>query len=108
MGSASADGNYWMEKQWYDNIDNAGTYRHLDIWLKEVNYLRISSIRLGYSLPQEWLNKVKLSSVRFNVEARNPFVISNGHDGYFDPESYGNIYAQPQQKSITLGVNLTF
>jgi TonB-linked SusC/RagA family outer membrane protein len=108
MGSASADGQYWMEKQWYDNIDNSGTYRHLDIWLKEVNYLRISSIRLGYTLPKELLNKVNLTNVRFNVEARNPFVISNGYNGYFDPESYGNIYAQPQQKSITLGVNLTF
>jgi len=108
MGSASAEGKYWMEKQWYDNIDNAGTYRHLDIWLKEVNYLRISSIRLGYTLTKEMLKRVKLSNVRFSFEARNPFVVSNGYDGYFDPESYGNIYAQPQQKSYTLGVNLTF
>ena len=108
LGSTSVDGKYWMQKQWYDNIDNARTYRHLDIWLKEVNYLRISSIRLGYSLPKDVLKRIKLSNVRFSFEARNPFVISNGHDGYFDPESYGNIYAQPQQKSYTLGVNLTF
>ncbi len=54
------------------------------------------------------LKRIKLDNVRFSFEARNPFVISNGYDGYFDPESYGNIYAQPQQKSYTLGVNLTF
>ena len=108
LGSTSADGAYWMEKQWYDNIDNAGTYRHLDTWLKKVNYMRISSIRLGYTLPNAMLKRIKLSNVRFSLEARNPFVISNGYDGYFDPESYGNIYAQPQQKSYTLGVNLTF
>ena len=108
LGSTSFEGQYWMEKQWYDNIDNAGTYRHLDIWLKEVNYMRISSIRLGYTLPKEVLKRVKLSNVRFSFEARNPFVFSNGYNGYFDPESYGNIYAQPQQKSYTIGVNLTF
>lgn len=108
MGATSVDGKYWMEKQWYDNIDNAGTYRHLDTWLKEVNYLRISSIRLGYTLSKEVLKRIRLSNVRFSLEARNPFVISNGYDGYFDPESYGNIYAQPQQKSYTVGVNLTF
>lgn len=108
MGATSAESQYWMEKQWYDNIDNARTYNHLDIWLKEINYLRISSIRFGYTLPQELLEKIKLTKLRFHVEARNPFVISNGYDGYFDPESYGNIYAQPQQKSITLGVNLSF
>ncbi|MFT5749472.1 MAG: TonB-linked SusC/RagA family outer membrane protein [Ancylomarina sp.] len=108
MGSTSADGEYWMEKQWYDHLDDAGTYRHLDIWLKEVNYLRISSIRFGYTLPKEMLKRIKLNNVRFSFEARNPFVISNGYDGYFDPESYGNIFAQPQQKSYTLGVNLTF
>jgi len=83
-------------------------YNHLDIWHKEIDYLRISSIRLGYTLPKDVLNKIGLSNVRFSFEARNPFVISNGYDGYFDPESYGNIYAQPQQKSYTLGVNLTF
>ncbi|MGZ2371612.1 SusC/RagA family TonB-linked outer membrane protein [Ancylomarina sp. YFZ004] len=108
LGPTSADGQYWMEQQWYGNIDNAGTYNHLDTWLKEVNYLRISSIRLGYTLSKEMLKRVKLSNVRFSFEARNPFVVSNGYDGYFDPESYGNIYAQPQQKSFTLGVNLTF
>ncbi|RZT96340.1 TonB-linked SusC/RagA family outer membrane protein [Ancylomarina subtilis] len=107
MGAASGEGQYWMQTQLYNTL-RPDFYNHLDIWHKEVDYLRISSIRLGYSLSQDVLNKVGLSNVRFSFEARNPFVISNGYDGYFDPESYGNIYAQPQQKSYTLGVNLTF
>jgi TonB-linked SusC/RagA family outer membrane protein len=108
MGPQSGEGNYWMEYAWNYLKDPVNSYRYLDIWLKEVNYMRISSIRLGYSLPQSLTQKVNLKSVRFSFEARNPFVISSDYDGYFDPESYGNIYAQPQPKSYTLGLNVTF
>jgi len=108
MGSTSGDGSYWMEKNWHAVSDPVNTYQALDIWLKEVNYMRISSIRLGYTLSQQLADQLKLNSVRFSFEARNPFVISNGYDGYFDPESYGNIYSQPQAKSFTIGVNVTF
>ncbi|WP_282013930.1 SusC/RagA family TonB-linked outer membrane protein [Marinifilum flexuosum] len=107
MTNASADGQYWMQQQLYTNM-RPDFYNSLDIWHKEVNYLRISSIRLGYTLGKDMLQDLGLSSVRLSFEARNPFVISNGYDGYFDPESFGNIYAQPQQKSYTIGVNLTF
>jgi len=107
MAASSADGQYWMQEQFY-NIMRSDFYNRLDIWHKEVDYLRISSIRLGYSFTKSMLKDVGLSNVRLSFEARNPFVISNGYDGYFDPESYGNIYAQPQQKSYTIGVNLTF
>lgn len=107
MTKASADGQYWMQEQLYTNI-RPDFYNSLDIWHKEVNYLRISSIRLGYTLDKNMLQDLGLSAVRLSFEARNPFVISNGYDGYFDPESFGNIYAQPQQKSYTIGVNLTF
>jgi len=54
------------------------------------------------------VDKLKLNTVRFSFEARNPFVVATDYDGYFDPESYGNIYSQPQAKSYTIGVNVTF
>lgn len=107
MSASSAEGQYWMQEQFY-NVMRSDFYNRLDIWHKEVNYLRISSIRLGYTLTKSMLKNLGLSNVRLSFEARNPFVISNGYDGYFDPESYGNIYAQPQQKSYTIGVNLSF
>lgn len=83
-------------------------FRDLDIWYQKVNYLRINSIRLGYELPQGILKKIGISALRLNIEARNPFVIASNYDGYFDPETLGNIYAQPIPKSLTFGMNLTF
>lgn len=98
----------WMMAKWFTGGDAGNSYRYLDIWKKDISYLRVSSIRLGYTLPKDVLNRLRLDNVRFTLEGRNLFVIGTDYDGYFDPETYGNIYAQPIQKSITLGLNVTF
>ncbi|WP_322970212.1 hypothetical protein [Faecalibacter sp. LW9] len=54
------------------------------------------------------LSIVFRNSLKLSVEGNNLFVISNGYNCYFDPETYGKIYAQPIAKSVTLGFNLTF
>ena len=82
----------------------------LDIWTKKLSYLRINSIRLGYSIPSRLTKKAGMSSVKLSFEARNPFVISTNYDGYFDPETYayGSLYSQPISRTFSLGANITF
>ena len=108
IGAGSADGNVAVEHQLYSQKDPIDYYKYLDIWVKEMNYLRCTNIRLGYDFPKHILKKLNLSRAKINVEARNPFVISNNYDGYFDPETYGNIYAQPIAKSYSIGINVGF
>ncbi len=91
---------------WYNLYDT--TYKDLDIWIKKISYIRINSIKLGYSFPKEYLDKLKLSSLHFNIEGRNLFVFGTDYDGYFDPETYGSLYAQPIPKTVSLGCNLSF
>lgn len=109
-GITSSDMNSnpgWMANKWFaDNRSNA--YSSLDIWAKEISYVRISSIRLGYTLPKEFTSPMGISALRLSLEGRNLFVFSNGYKGYFDPETYGNIYAQPITKSVTVGFNVSF
>ncbi|AZA77484.1 SusC/RagA family TonB-linked outer membrane protein [Chryseobacterium sp. G0186] len=102
---ANPDG--WMANKWFAG-NRSNTYGLLDIWAKEVSYVRISSIRLGYTLPKEFTAPMGITSLRLSVEGRNLFVFSNGYNGYFDPETYGNIYAQPITKSVTIGFNVSF
>lgn len=83
-------------------------YQSLDIWTKKMTYFRVSSIRLGYSLPNEVTKKIGLASMRFNLEGRNLFVFSTDYTGYFSPETYGSDYVQPIPKSVALGINMTF
>ncbi|MHC5308859.1 SusC/RagA family TonB-linked outer membrane protein [Myroides sp. LJL116] len=108
-GDDAFDGtdNYMLTK-FFGGLDNGNAYKYLDIWAKEISYLRISSIRLGYNFPQAMLDKVRISNARVNIEARNLFVFGSNYNGYFDPETYGNIYAQPIQKSVSIGLNVTF
>lgn len=106
-GSEMESNPGWMGNKWLMN-NPSNAYGLLDLWAKEVSYLRISSIRLGYTLPKEFTSPMGISSLRLSVEGRNLFVFSNGYKGYFDPETYGNIYAQPIAKSVTVGFNVSF
>ncbi|MGL5637035.1 MAG: SusC/RagA family TonB-linked outer membrane protein [Bacteroidales bacterium] len=107
LGYSTTGGDANLIYQWY-GMDAAKSYRNYDIWFKEISYLRINSIRLGYTLPQSILKDKFISSARFSFEARNPFVFGTSYKGFFDPETYGNIYAQPIPKSFSVGVNMTF
>lgn len=108
IGKETGDGSRWMAYNWLNGADPANSYRNLDIWAKKMNYLRINSMRLGYTLPAKVAGKVKASSLRISVEGRNMLVFGSDYKGYFDPETYGNIYAQPITKSISIGLNATF
>ncbi|WP_313578504.1 SusC/RagA family TonB-linked outer membrane protein [Chishuiella sp.] len=101
------DDDSWMVNKWFAG-NRASAYNLLDIWAKQVSYLRITSIRLGYNLPSRFTESIGVKSLKLSIEGRNLFVFSNGYKGYFDPETYGNIYAQPIAKSVTMGLNVSF
>ena len=122
VGNAQADGSAWGD--WDENPDPYRAYywildqsnawgassifQNLDIWYHRINYFRVNSIRLGYTFPEKITRKLHISSLRLHFEARNPFVIASNYDGYFDPETYGNIYAQPMARTYSVGLNITF
>lgn len=97
-----------MAYQWMNSYDPSRSYSLYDIWFRKISYWRISSIRLGYTLTPDVLKSDVINSVRFNLEAKNPFVISSDYTGFFDPETFGNIYAQPLARTISFGVQLQF
>lgn len=83
-------------------------YNNLDIWVKDCNYMRLQSIRLGYKLPNEWLKKIGIAGASLSLEGRNLAVISSDYTNYLDPETMGNLYAQPMQRSVIFGLNINF
>lgn len=79
-------------------------------WLYSSDYVRVRNITLGYNLAQLIKSDV-ISGARVYVTAENWFG-ADGYGGGFNPEAvntngvdYGGF---PLQKSIILGVNLTF
>ncbi len=83
-------------------------YNYLDIWVKDCNYFRCQSMRLGYDLPKSWLRPIGVKSASVSLEGRNLWVIASNYDNYLDPETMGNPYAQPIPKSIVFGLNVNF
>lgn len=81
--------------------------------------LKIREIALSYSLPAKLIEATKLTSVRFGVSARNPFIfLPKENRGYSDPEfsntargnaiGISNVGKYPQTRTIGFNVNVTF
>ena len=92
----------------YTHYSEYNTYSMLDIWVREQNYCRLQSLRLGYRIPKKVLTSLGVSSASVSFEARNLFVIASDYNNYLDPETMGNPYAQPITKSFIFGLNVGF
>jgi TonB-dependent starch-binding outer membrane protein SusC len=89
----------------------------LSNWLEDGSYLRLNTLTIGYSLPQNILKKVKLHSLRVYATGTNLFVLTK-YSG-LDPEvntngSYGGFptlgldyYTYPRSRTFTLGLKLS-
>ncbi len=92
----------------YTRYAEYNTYSMLDIWVRDNNYCRLQSLRLGYKLPQSLLSKAGISSASVSLEGRNLWVWASNYNNYLDPETMGNPFAQPIPKSFILGLNVNF
>ncbi|MCY4779240.1 SusC/RagA family TonB-linked outer membrane protein [Sphingobacterium sp. UT-1RO-CII-1] len=71
-------------------------------WLRSANYFKIQNVQVGYTFPQELVEKYKLSGLRLFLSAQNLATLTN-YEG-FDPE--GGYY--PLARTFSFGVNLKF
>ncbi|MEX2336839.1 MAG: SusC/RagA family TonB-linked outer membrane protein [Fulvivirga sp.] len=84
-------------------IDNQNNYRPSTQWYVNGNFLRLRSLNIGYTLPQNVVERVKLSSARIFLRGMNLFSLD--HLKYTDPESQSGY---PVMKSYNVGINLQF
>lgn len=87
----------------------AGAYwTSLFAYYRDVSYVKIKNISLGYTLDSELLKKLKINNLRIYVNVLDPFVFTN-FDGY-DPEWAASSFGVNRPASITtqLGVSVKF
>ncbi|MCF0188564.1 MAG: SusC/RagA family TonB-linked outer membrane protein [Bacteroidaceae bacterium] len=93
----------------YLNYSEFTTWSMLDIWIKNLSYARLQSLRLAYDFSDmKWLKRLGVRSAQMSLEGRNLFVISSNYDNYLDPETMGNPYAQPIARNIIYTLSLGF
>ncbi len=77
-------------------------------WIRSAAYFRIKNINLGYTLPAQTLQKMKITNLRVFVSGQNLFTLTSAWRG-FDPEiNNANAEFYPIQRTFTAGVNVTF
>ncbi|TRW25342.1 TonB-dependent receptor [Flavobacterium zepuense] len=76
-------------------------------WLRSVNFLRLKTAEIGYSLPTEFSNRLKIQNVRFYARGVNLLTFSKFD--MWDPElNSGNGRAYPNITTISVGLNIQY
>ncbi len=82
---------------------NANNYRSSSFWMKSGAALRLRNIELGYTLPKNALQKIRVTNTRIFVSGINLFTWDKIKT--VDPESLGGY---PPLKSYNLGLRVQF
>ena len=128
-----AQGNMWQSACFEDHLDywtenNTGAYypkpyfggiqknqQTQTRYLQSAAYLRCKNIQLGYTLPKSLLSPAGISNCRIYLSCDNLFTITSLSD-IFDPEAFGGYGDEgwgsgktyPLQRTVSVGVNLSF
>lgn len=88
-------------------IDNGNNAWRSSWWVVNGNYLRLKNANINYNVPAKALQGTPFSNVNVYLAGTNLLTLS--HFKYVDPESpsVSNGY-YPQQRTYSLGVNVTF
>lgn len=91
----------------WEGQDNQNNFYNSSFWLRNGNYLRLKSIDFGYTIPNKVTEKIGLDKCRFYFSGMNLFFWDKLK--MFDPEvgDTGGWY-YPQQRTLNLGVNISF
>ena len=105
----------WTEENpsqdvFYPRLDygvNANNSQASTWWLKDMSFLRLKNIEIGYSLPKKFAEKSFISSARIYVRGTNLLTFSKFK--LWDPELASNTgAAYPVMKSISAGLEFKF
>ena len=96
-------------------LDENYNMRASDAWVKNGDFLKISNIQIGYTLPKELVRKMLIQNARVYLSVQNVCCIS-GYNKYSDPEcGQGSVLytgldtgRYPMPRTYAFGINVTF
>ena len=81
------------------------SYGYGDYFKDKTWFIRCRNITLGYNVPMTKIKNI-LSNIRVYADINNPFVITP-YKG-LDPETDGSVWAYPNVRSYSIGLDITF
>lgn len=77
------------------------------MWQFDATFVRLKTVELGYSLPNDFISKVGLTDARFYVSGFNMFTWAK-EIKWADPEAQGGFRYYPQLRVINIGASIKF
>ena len=84
-----------------NNEQRVSTY-----FVENGSFLKLRNIQLGYNVPKNFAQKMKMERLRFYLSAQNVFTIKSKEFTGVDPENAN--YGYPIPMNITFGINVGF
>ncbi len=124
--AVGSNGGYAGATSYFSGVNHRST---AEAYIIDGTALKVRELALSYGLPVKVVKKMGLSSFRFGINARNPFILLAKDNRYYsDPEAtyvasspkgypgsgagtvqgYQNVGQYPTTKSYGFSVNLTF
>ncbi len=94
----------WLPKRKSNNVSKTYEDTNSEFWLKEVNFMRLKYINVGYTIPQKFYGKV-FDRVKIFFTGTNLFMLDNF--SYYDPEIGGGMNF-PVMRTYSFGIDVKF
>ena len=92
-------------------FNNSWDNQESSYWVKDLNFLKLKNVQLGYDLPQSLTSRTGLEKIYLYLNAQNVFVLVDKDFEGYDPEkdtfTHG-INQFPVPRIISFGINLNF
>ncbi|MDR1682016.1 MAG: TonB-dependent receptor, partial [Candidatus Symbiothrix sp.] len=86
----------------------SNNYQSSDFWVMDGSYIRVKNIVLAYNLPEKILKNIGIQATKIYLSGYNLFTFDKVKDFDPEPEPYYAFYAYPNNRTISLGINITF
>ena len=84
--------------------NNLNNYRYSSFWQRDGSFIKLRSLELGYTLPIQLIEKIRLTNARVFINGTNLFSLDH-LKGYIDPEVSSGY---PTLRTVSGGVRLQF
>ena len=84
--------------------NNLNNYRFSSFWQRDGSFLKLRNVELGYTIPQNLVEKIKFANVRIFVNGTNLLSLDK-MEGYIDPETRSGY---PALRTVSGGIRCQF
>jgi len=90
-------------------LNNKNNYNNSTLWARSGNYLKVTNLEIGYSLPGKWLTKINVKEVRLFLNTYNLMSFDSISEYHLDAEvPDAGVSGYPIMRVYNTGISVKF